>query len=165
MSTYSTSAQVTGDSDRALQAVVTTFSGLGFRIDRYTGRTVVMHGPGGFTSTSQNPALGASRVTVSQQGRRLELEAELGGADGLLAFIRWFPLALGGGLCLVFTVVFGLAFSGGEARSAVLIAAASTALAVSPWLVISPWMRRSVLARTRQALETILVNACASGLV
>lgn len=168
MKTFSTSAVTTNPTEDVLQAALTTLTNNGFVITNRDKTSVDLTGPG-LNSTKQNPLLGASAVHLELHGRKLHLDAELGGVDSMRRFLMRFPFMLGLGLGLSFGVFggfalgrqFGVGFGVPWAQGLtwMLFAIGMAMLPVTPWLFLSPMMSKMIRQRTQDALRTLVTNA------
>ncbi len=168
MRSFHTSAVASASSDSILDSAVQTLANQGFAISDRTMNSVTLNGPG-LNSTRQNPLLGATKITLTINGKNLDADAELGGVERMQRFLTRFPFLLGLVLGLLFGVgggvlfgqLFGVGFGVPWAQGwQWLVAAICFAmLPVAPWLFISPLMSRSIQKRTEHAIATLVHNA------
>src|SRR5947208_2192838 len=98
---YNASHPFHGDLDKAFDLATTALAAIGFRLDARTTDSVRLTGPG-MNSNRQSPLLGASQIDICFHQGQINLAADLGAAERMIRFVRIFPIALNGGLCLVF---------------------------------------------------------------
>ena len=168
MDVYSASAATTLPTRDMLQFAITALANNGFAIVDRDDRSASLEGPG-LKSTRQNPLLGASTIRLTLDDHQLRLDAELGGVATMRRFLLRFPVLLGLGLGLFFSVVggfmFGRQFGVGfgvpwaQGWTWVLFALASAMLPVTPWLFLSPMISFRMRGRTQTALDTLVKNA------
>jgi hypothetical protein len=166
---YSNSVAFNGDPQRLLAAASTILMTNGFAVIQQEGNRIEFVGPG-LNSTKQNAILGASKVIVCVENGRLAVEADYGGVDSLRRFMIRFPLLLGLGLGSVFAAILLVVFLGfylygadfGPAWTVAwlspLLAIAVSLLSVSPWIFLAPWIRRHLERKTKDALDTLMIN-------
>jgi hypothetical protein len=172
MNTFSTAATTKGPASGALRAAIMILANNGFAIVERDDLSADLTGPG-LNSTRQNPLLGATKVHLEVRGQQLQVDAELGGVDGMRRFLMRFPFMLGLGLSLVFClgggVLLGQQFQVGfgvpwaQGWRWMLVSIGGSMLPVAPWLVLSPLMSNLVLVRTQRALKTLAENAIKMG--
>ncbi|WP_145419117.1 hypothetical protein [Planctomycetes bacterium K23_9] len=165
---YSTFAESSRRETEAIAHALTTLTNCGFRIEHKSDDTATVTGPG-LNSSRQNPLLGATKVHLNATDGRLKLDAELGGVDRMVRFVKRFPPMLGLGLGLFFAVATGLMAwlqlgAGNGVPWArvwrwIAIAFVTSLAPVAPWLFLSPIIARSTRRRTEQALDTLVHNA------
>lgn len=168
VTTFTTSAIVAGLTDDVLKSAVATLTTNGFEITHYDKTYVSLVGPG-LNSTKQNPILGASKIALRLNGKRLEAEVELGGVDAMQRFLMWFPFLLGLGLGIFFGIgggflfgqIFGVGFGVPQAQGWkwMLVAVGGAMIPVSPWLILTPILCRMIRKRTQNAVEVLVRNA------
>jgi hypothetical protein len=145
------------DGPRALEFAVRTLVGIGFRLERHSATAATLVGPG-MNSSKQNPVVGASSVELSATSRGLVAQAELGGAQRMAGFVRWFPPTLAVGIYVVLSTVFLL--TPGPARLAgPLIAALPCGIVAAVWLVLGPWVGAKIVGSTKQGLDNLVASA------
>ena len=163
---YALSRPFRGDREKSLDLAVTALGAIGFRLDERTGNSARLTGPG-MNSTRESPLLGASRLDITARNGELALAAELGGVERMVRFVRIFPLALCGGLSLLFLAVFGVGFTFALGRQVplgmLLVIGAIPLLNGVIWALIAPWMARGIQRRTCRGLETLLASMVTAG--
>ncbi len=172
MTTFTTSSATQGWSNGVLQSPISTLTQNGFAITHRNTTSVSLTGPG-LNSTRQNPLLGASKITLHLTDDTINTHAELGGVDSMQRCLVRYPLLLGLGLGLFFSIVGGLLIgqqSGvGFGIGAIqgwkwmLLVLGGSMLPVAPWLVLSPLIAKSIRKRTQDAVEILIRNAVFSG--
>ena len=167
MSAFSTSASITTTSQGALQKALLILTNNGFAILSRDESSASLSGPG-LNSTSQNPLLGASKISVVEDGSTLRLDAELGGAERMQRFVKSIPWAAGFGAGLLHVMLgvqfgwqFGVGFGvpGANGWIWLMMSFGIATLAALPWVFISPWMANSIRSKTEQALKNLVINA------
>ncbi len=156
---YDNQVSFDGNRLRAFDLAIAALTALGFRVVQKGATTLALEGPG-MTSTRQSPLTGASVIEIVAEGRRLGLQAELGGVRRMARFVLIFPIALGLLLGVLLLVVFSLTLRPGAGLPVVSLAVAG---AVAPWLVLGPLMARWIRSRTTRALDALLDNLAAAG--
>jgi hypothetical protein len=152
-----------GDFDKALDLAIAALTALGFRLDERTADFVRLTGPG-MNSNRQSPLVGASQLDIRLRQGQLELAADLGAAERMMRFARIFPIALNGGLALVFLAVFGTIFAGRVAPLFWLSPVIGvTLLNGVVWAVLGPWIARSIHQRTCRGLDALLSTMVVTG--
>ncbi len=160
---YAASAPFRGDQDKAFDLAITALTSLGFRLDQRTADSARLTGPG-MNSSKQSPLVGASRLDLSARRGQLALEAELGGAERLMRFVRIFPIALNVGLGLLFFAVFSVTL-GQRVGAGVWVTPVIAVVLINAavWAFLGPWMARLIHQRTCRGLETLLSSMVAAG--
>ena len=167
MNAFSTSASITTSSQGALQKALLILTNNGFAILSRDESSASLSGPG-LNSTSQNPLLGASKIHVVEDGSKLRLDAELGGAEHLQRFIKSIPWATGFGAAflhasmgVLFGWQFGVGFGipGASGWIWLMITFCIATGVALPWIFISPWLAKSIRTKTEQALKNLVQNA------
>lgn len=171
MQSFHTSSVAGPTSKSIFDTAIQMLGSQGFSISERTKSSVTLEGPG-LNSTRENPLLGATKITLSINGKNLDADAELGGVERLQRFVTWFPFLLGttlglfagfgGGLLFgqLFDVGFGV--PGAEGWRWLVAALAFAMLPVSPWFFISPWISRSIQKRTEDSIATLVQTLTAS---
>jgi hypothetical protein len=160
---YNASRSFQGDLEKALDLAIAALSAVGFRLDERTADSVRLTGPG-MSSNRQSPLVGASQLDIRLRQGQLDVAADLGAAERMIRFARIFPIALNGGLALVFLAVFGTIFAGRVAPLFWLIPViAVTLLNGAVWAVLSPWIARSIHQRTCRGLDALLSTMVVTG--
>jgi hypothetical protein len=145
-----------GDLAAAFTLGAATLTASGFKLVNKTARSLEFTRPGLWNSR-ESPLLGASRITITGGGGRIELAAELGGRRRNLA-ITILVVAL----CVVQAIVFGLQLL----QSSHGVHWQSLMPVVAPLLfgaLVGPIAIRFLRQRTIQALDTLLANMVMSG--
>lgn len=157
-----------GDARTALGFAATVLAGIGFKIVTRDETRLEAEGPG-MNNTRESPLTGASRIRLAIRSGQLELEAELGGVQKMVRFVKFFPLALGFGLSVFFVVLFGFILPNVAPNAPAnppspWLVGGIPLMAVAPWLFIAPVMSGFITRRTIRALDTLLTNmATATG--
>lgn len=166
---YRVAAKLSKPAEKALDLAKQSLATNGFRVESQTEDYLIAVGPG-LRSTSQNPLLGATRITLKVAEHHLAMEADLNGVRTLQSFVRWFPLGLGLVLGVTLGVVqgfvlgsqsgvgFGVPWASGWRWMALTLG--GSLLPVSPWLILAPMISRSIEKRTKSSLDTLVINAC-----
>lgn len=143
---YQRTISIASDSHKAFEFVQSIFVQNNFSLKKIGSDEVELTGPG-MNSTHENPLTGIAKAHIKLLGRKIKLEAELGGVRKMQWFLIVFPFCLG---------LFLFSFFYLQQHS---IQPALPALyAVSPWIVIGPLMGRWIKNRTLKALDVLLEN-------
>jgi hypothetical protein len=152
-----------GNLDKAFDLAINALAAIGFRLDTRTADSVRLTGPG-MHSNRQSPLLGASQIDICFRQGQIDLAADLGAAERMIRFVRIFPIALNGGLCLVFFALFWTLFARLAAPWVWISSIVGVALINGAvWAVLSPWIARSIHQRTRRGLDTLLNTMVVTG--
>jgi hypothetical protein len=145
---YSHTQDYPGDSTRALEHIVETFSQLGFRIEKRDPRSVQLTGPG-MNNTRQSPLVGVSALSIEARPGSIALAANFGAIDRLLRLMSIIMLSL-----LVFLLVlFAFVFRDNPDYHMWI-----TLLPFLPWVVLHPLLRSILRRRLKRALDNLLHN-------
>jgi hypothetical protein len=156
---HENSAPFAGDPTKALDFALGVLAGQGFRLTYRTPTSIAAVGPG-MNNTRESPLRGASAVRLESRPGRLALNAELGGVEWMGKFLTWFPNILCFGLGVVLTIVFLLTMGPGWWIAIVACVVAADGML---WLLLGPFIAKHLEAKTRNALDTLLVNAAGMG--
>src|ERR1019366_466869 len=129
----------------------------GFKLVNKTGRSLEFTGPG-MINSRESALLGASRITITGGGGRIELEAELGGGRRLMVLVG-FVIAV----ALAQAVVFGVRFFRSSQPVDWLRALPAVVIPLVIGTVAAPLGGRFLRQRTTRALDTLLNNMAMSG--
>ena len=146
-----------GDLAAAFALAASTLTACGFKLVNKTARSLEFTGPG--TIHSQGSALlGASRITITGGGGRIELEAELGGHRRLMAVV---------GLVIAVAIAQAVVFGTHILQSSQAIdwvrMLPFVILSLVFGVVVGPLGGRFLRQRTTRALDTLLNNMAMSG--
>lgn len=165
-----------GDSQNVLGTASAILMTNGFKIESRNDSRIEFSGPG-MRSTRQSPILGSKSIAVKAAHGRLTVHADYGGAEWMERFMVRFPLLLGAGIAILFTLATGIVLLVCQMRGVeidtvvpsvkwlLIIGITSPLLSVSPWIVLGPFMARQLREKTTQALDTLVANAQHSGFI
>jgi hypothetical protein len=156
---FSAKQRFSGNLDKAFTLAESALTAIGFRITERSDSTLELVGPG-MNSSRDSALVGASRIQMRGDRHELSLEAELGGVARMTRFVTFFPPALLFGLGLLLSIVFSVLFGPGLWILAVFAAVGGNALV---WMLLGPLIARSMQARTRKGLESLLANMVTVG--
>ena len=154
MNEFQASIPVGTGGEAALKAASERFLVWGFAPQEHSAEYVRLKGPG-LNSSRMAHARGASAVELALVDQELRLRAELGAADRMERFCRYFPIGLSAGLALILGTVFAFVFPFHIAAIAI-VGTLATGL---PWLFLGPWMGRKVQRDARAGLQSVLQHA------
>jgi len=154
MNVFDGTIPVGAGGEAALNAASERFLVWGFTPQERSAGYALLEGPG-LNSSRLAQARGASSVELALVDQELRLRAELGAADRMERFCRYFPIGLSASLGLILGTVFAFVFPLHIAAIAVL----GTLATGLPWLFLGPWMGRKVQRDARAGLQSVLQHA------
>jgi hypothetical protein len=150
--------RIPGDPARALEFAVAVLASVGFRITTREPNAAELVGPG-FRNSRENALRGATHIQLRTHFDQLTLDADLGGVAWMGKFLFWFPTLLCLGIGVVLSIVFFFVFGPGAWFYIVVAVVAADGIL---WNFLGPMIARSLEARTRNELDTLLANAAAA---
>jgi hypothetical protein len=147
-----------GDLAAAFALAASTLTACGFKLVNKTARSLEFTSPG-MCNSRESALLGASRITITGGGGRIELEAELGGGRRLIAVVVLVVVAI----CVVQAVVFGVRYFKSPPTIDWLRELFPAVLPLVIGAVVGPLVTFQLRRRTIRALDTLLNNMVMSG--
>ena len=150
---YSKTISIPGNSEKASDFLLKTFTNEGFRIVSKSRHALEFTGPG-MSSTRQNPLRGASDVKITIDFSSITLDAELGGVEKMKKFLIYFI----SGMALFFVLLFGILHFVHESFKS-MEPVTLFFIVTSPfyvWIILIPLMTKSIKHRAENALDTLI---------
>lgn len=147
---YQNAKHVSGEASAAAKRIVASLAAEGFRIVTQNRDLVEMAGPG-MSSSSQNPLVGASKVTIRSLGREVAIEADFGAVRRLIRTLGIVIISM----AILFLVLFGFVIP----LQHPVLRYVLPVLPLAPWPFLLPWMSWLFQRRTARAFDALLASA------
>ena len=147
-----------GDLAAAFAMATSTLTASGFNLVSKTSRSLEFTGPG-MWSSHESPLRGASRITITGAGSRIELAAELGGGRRLMIIGVLVVVAIS----VAQAAVFGVRYFKNPQTIDWLHALPAVVIPLVIAVAVGPLVGVQLRRRTIRALNTLLNNMVMSG--